>query len=242
MEAAVDGLERFVRANGDTGKAELVAAVPKRVLSMDVDEDDKYSYCGPAVRDGALFVVFRPDRFYVNLDEGIDPDKLVEALSAASKAGVSPTTKMSIAKHYEPKAEALRAAVAAAVNVPDLKIVPNFEANAAKMKAAKEAGVSVRADWEQALPRATVDYFDDLARMLKSHKFPSDDLLQEAFADVVSEKEVVLRAVDELKQPRSKCESSFEDGRLYISFTPKSFWANVSEAGSMIVDRLNEVA
>lgn len=245
MTGAITGLESFVSSHGDQGKAELRAAVPKHVLSMDVDEADKYSYCGPLVKDGVLYVVFRSDRFFVNLDDGLDADNLLKALSdtpAASAGSLSPTTKMSIVKNYDSKAEKLRSAIAEAVAMPDLKLVPNFEHNYGKLKAAQAAGVSVRSDWEESLARATANYFEELASQLKYHKFEKDDLLQEAFADVVTEKEVVLRVVDELKQPSVKCESSFEDGRLYINFMPKSFWVNASQAGEMLVDRLNEVA
>ncbi|KLT41917.1 hypothetical protein CC85DRAFT_286008 [Cutaneotrichosporon oleaginosum] len=196
MEAAVYQLRRFVNEYGDTGKAEIHAAVPKRVLSMDVDEAEKYLYCGPLVKDGVLYIVFRSDRLYVNLDDGLDPIKLTRALSetpAASAATLSPTVKVSIAKNYDPKAEQLRVAVAEAVNVPDLKLVPNFEHNYGAMKAAQAAGVSVRSGWEDALARATADYFAELASQLKRHKIATDDILQEAFVDVVSKREVVLR-------------------------------------------------
>ncbi|BEI83705.1 hypothetical protein CcaverHIS002_0403090 [Cutaneotrichosporon cavernicola] len=245
MNGAVWGLKNFISNNKDNGKNELNTAAPKHILSFDMDEAGKYEYCGPMIKDGVLYVVFNPNNFFCNVDSGLEESKLLEVMSAspAAKAEVlSPTAKLSIAKRYDPKSEGLRKQIADALNMPDIKLVPNFEHNYTKLKAAQEAGVDIRKDWEEALARAAIDYFDELRFSLNSHKFPKDDLLQEAFAEVVTEKEIVLRAIDELKHGGKRSESCFENGRLYIDFTPKTFWVNAGGAGQMIVDRLNEVA
>lgn len=243
MEDAIFSLKDFLNRYGDQGKTELNAAVPKHVLSLDVDEADKYSYCGPLVKDGVLYVVFRSDRVWTNTTEGLEADKLIQALSeaGASAGGISAVARANIAMNYEPQVEDVRAAIGKSVGVPDIQLNPNFEQVFGELKAAEGAGVSIRTDWEEALAGATLDYFDTLSYSLRSHKFDADDLLQEAFAEVVDKNEVVIRVVKELKHG-SYTQATFEDGRLYIDFKPDTFWTNVQEAGDMLVDRLNEVA
>jgi len=190
-------------------------------MTIDVDEDNRFNYCGVDVHEGKLRLVFHPDKLGTNISQCLDRDVLAKALNDApppegSTATLSFAARSSIRQSYDPKIESVRARVAEILARPDIKFNPNFEENFAKLQAeSKVKKTGLRKDWETVLGSYTFLYFKGLASQLEWQKFPDDELLQEGFNDVADKGEVVLRIVDKLESG-SYNEAVIQDGVLYL--------------------------
>lgn len=118
-------------------------------------------------------------------------------------------------------AEELRKNVAATVAMPNLQLDPNFEQLWSTLLAEQAAGQNICDDWVVNLGAAAKSYFEELAHSFKSAGIADDDLLPQAFAEVVLEKNHPpgrRRSQEQSAPPRSisptdRCTSSSSPSR-----------------------------
>ncbi|EPE05230.1 hypothetical protein F503_03835 [Ophiostoma piceae UAMH 11346] len=238
VDSAIYHIGNFVERNGADSVAELNEVASKHVLTVDLDEAGTNSYCGCAVQDGQLVIMFNEKNLGVNVSDALQSDKLLKALNdaprdAATAPKLSFAARTSIAKDYEPKIEAVRVRIAKTLARDDLKLEPNFEANYAVLSA---AGVDAY-KYEENLGSFTLEYFEGVAYHLDSQKFGGDDMLQEGFNEAVEKGVIALRVVDSLKYA-SYCEVVVEDGTLFVQTTAEKYGVNINDAAEKIIDQL----
>ncbi|KAI0418231.1 hypothetical protein F5X98DRAFT_338432 [Xylaria grammica] len=239
FDGARRSLEEFVNYFGDDGVNELNSICHAHILTLDVDEEKRFSYCGNDVHEGQLRLLF--NNLGSNISNALDRDVLVKSLNSAPSPEGTPMSfkvRTDIRQNYDPKAEEIRARIAALVAKPDIKLNPNFEENFAKLLAESQAKkTELRQDWQDSLGNFTKFYFEGLASQLQSQKFEDDELLQEGFNDVVDKGEVVFRIVDKLEKGTYN-ECVIQDGVLYIQTTPQRYGSNIDNAAEKLVDLL----
>ncbi|KAI1188562.1 hypothetical protein F5B17DRAFT_262480 [Nemania serpens] len=239
---AVSRLEEFENKYGEDGVKELNTICPAHVLTLDVDEAKRFTYCGADVVDGKLRLLFAPDRLGTNISACLDRDVLLKALNdapAPEGAAMSYAARTGIRTEYDPKIEAVRARVAELVARPDIKLDPNFEANFDKLLAeSKVKKNGLNGDWQGQFGDWTLKYFEGLVSGLEWQKFEDDELLQEGFNEGVDKGEVVFRVVDALQQGSGYNECVIEGGVLYLQTTPKTWGSNISDVASKLLDKL----
>jgi hypothetical protein len=160
------------------------------------------------------------------------------ALNEASKASaanpLSYTVRHSIKTEWTTKVEELQKKLAEQTHNPDIKLEPNWEANAAALKGEKDA----RDDWEQNLGDFTRRYFEALEYYMKYNKFSEDDLLYEGFGEAATKGEVQFKIVDKLTGDSSYNEVVIEDGVCVLRTTAKQYGTNIDQVAQKIVDIL----
>lgn len=235
-------LKQFVSNSGDIARDALNRVAHKHVITMTVDEDCQYSYCGPEIHDGRLVIAIKAGALWTNVDDSVAPDAMMKAIdqaeSSSSSAPVLSTVAQSgIANDFQPQIDEIQNTIRDILQIPDLKLNPNFEALATALSASSDA----TEDWQQRMGLLAREYFDAIPSNLRSEKFDSDDMLREAFAEVVTKNEIALRIVDELTTGRSTyAEGIVEDGVLYLQFTPARFGTNVGDASMSLVDVISD--
>ncbi|KAI1478536.1 hypothetical protein F4774DRAFT_385191 [Daldinia eschscholtzii] len=244
INGAIYRLEEFKDYAGEDGLKELNTICNAHVLTIDLDDANRFPYCGADVHEGKLRILFAPGRLGTNIDSALDREVLLKALNEApapaseNAPALSFAARSSISKDYEPKAEQIRAQIADILTKPDIKLSPNFEDTFAKLqKACEENKADFRSDWEGLLGEFTRLYWEGLANQLKYQKFNEDELLREGFHEAVEKGEIAFRIVDTLKYS-SYCECEVEGGVLYIQCTAKTWGANIDDAAQGLVDRL----
>ncbi|KAI0409299.1 hypothetical protein F4802DRAFT_243833 [Xylaria palmicola] len=238
---ATSRLEDFEGTYGEDGVNELNTICHAHVITLDVDEEKRFTYCGADVKDGQLRLLFAPDNLGCNISSCLDSSVLAKALNDAPAPADTPLSyvaRTSIRKSYDPKVEGVRARVGALVAKPDIALNPNFDANFAKLLEEGRAKKSaLRDDWQENFGSWTLLYFEGLVTQLEWQKFEDDDLLQEGFQEVIEKGEVVFRVVDKLVKG-SYNEAVIEDGVLYLQTTPKTWGSNMTDAAAKLVDML----
>lgn len=252
VDGAVYQLGYFPSRHGAASLAELNDIAHAHVLTMDVDEAGTNSYCGCAVQEGGrLAILFNEKNFGVNVNDALEPDKLLQALNNAPSSGgsdgavkLSFAARTSVRTEYDPQIGAIRERIAKLLQREDVQLVPNFEETFAKLagdlKAASGSGnkSSVDADnYERQLGMFVRDYFDGVAYHLDSQKFGSDDMLQEGFNEAVEKGVIAFRIVDKLAYG-SYCEVVVEDGTLYVQTTLARYGVNTNDAAEKLIDQL----
>ncbi|WOO78279.1 uncharacterized protein LOC62_02G001829 [Vanrija pseudolonga] len=247
FDGVASSLQYFLRDYPE-GADELNRLVPSHQLALDVDHDNVYSYCGPLIKDGKLYIVFKEDRLWVNASDALDKDKLLEQLGKADAADagpgavrLSPAAKAAIGKDYTEAAANLQEEARTLLKNDKLVLNPNFEAVYAALEPVKKDK-----DPDNRLGNLSKVYFEEFVSALKYNKFDSDDLLQEAWEEVVTSNEVVLRIVDELTSDRkhgdSYAEAAVENGVLYLQTTPQRWGTNCGSTVSKLVDVISDAA
>jgi hypothetical protein len=117
-----------------------------------------------------------------------------------------------IREDYDPKIEDLRAAIAALVGMPDLKLNGNFEHNAEELA---KLGEKAEYQWDKKIGQTTLSYFEGVQQAIETQGFKGDDMLQEGFQEGISNGEICLRIVHKLKKGTYN-EIVIEDGVLYV--------------------------
>jgi hypothetical protein len=165
------------------------------VLTMDLNEDETFSYCGPKfLPGGKLAIVFRADRLGVNISDAFYRENLEKAISLVpTEEALGFYARKNISDEWEPQVESLQSQLKGILN-RDITIVPNFEDVYNKLKSTKESS-----DFEQNIGLFVQLYFKALINELKSQKFDSDDMLQEALNEALDKGEVHFRVVDRIK-------------------------------------------
>ncbi|TPX18166.1 uncharacterized protein E0L32_002675 [Thyridium curvatum] len=244
VEGAIFQLKYFKQYQGDAGVAEVNGICSAHVLQMDLDEHEKYSYCGAEVRDRKLVILFREGCLGTNVDQALEPSaSLSRALNEAEPAEGS-TTKMSylarqgVREEYDPKIDEVRAKIAKLLQREDIKLDPGFEAVCARLEAeSKRPGTDLRDDWQRSLGNIAHSYFDGAAYTLEYLKFGEDDMMREALNEELAKGVVALRVVDEL-QNGSYCDCVVEDGTLYLQAKPTTWGVNTGQACEKLADLL----
>lgn len=182
---------------------------------MTVDPNDKpiFSYCGPFIDDGKLFLYFSPS--YLGSNISYIAANLDQALSKAPQPEGAPSlsyiARHSIKTDYEPKVGDLLAKAQKYLSNDGFKFEPDFEAVGAKLKNNKDT----RDDWEGNLGSFTLSYLESFVSYLEYNKFEGDELLQEGLAEGVPKGEIHMRVVDKLAKG-SYNEILIDDGALYL--------------------------
>jgi hypothetical protein len=225
MDSAIDRLKDFETKYGDEGKAELNGIAYAHVITIDIDEEKKFSYCGCDIFDGKIRILFKEGNMGVNISYALDQDVLMTALNSAPPAAdagatMSYTARTAIRQDYDPKIDENRKKIADMLEKPDFKLNPNFEANFNALKAAAGKKKSeVRDDWEKNIGYLSLSYFEGLVSQMDYQKFGDDEMMREGFNEAVESGEVVLRIVDKLSKG-SYNEVLIENGILYIQVRP----------------------
>ena len=243
VDGAIDQIKYYESQYGEEGIKELNAIASAHVLTMDVDESGKFSYCGGIIRDGKLVIVFNEKSLGTNISYALETKVLLDALNNApapegSDSKLSFAARTSIRQEWEPKAEELRKQVADVLQNPDIKFSPNFEGQFEVLAAErKRKGTSLSEDWERSIGQYTFYYYESVLSYLKYGKFDEDDMLQEGFKEVVNKNDIAFRIVDKLEYD-SYGEVVVKDGVLYIQCLPTTWGTNTSYAAQKILDQL----
>lgn len=162
------------------------------------------------------------------------------AASGSGGAALDFDAKQSIKRDYEPAIGKVQARIAAAIDAPVVTLVPNFEANFAKISAhaaSDKKSTMFPREWQRQMGKETVRYFDLFAEKLEDLGFTKDDMLQEGFKDAVEKNEIALRVVDKLvKGTYNEC--VFEGGVCYMQTTPEYWTTNMRDTASDILNLL----
>jgi hypothetical protein len=215
MEPFCSNLESFINTYGDDGKAELNSFCSKHQVEFAPQETTTFTYGGLEIKDGVLRLVFAEKKLAVNVSDV--SREFQEALKTASKSSGSGsafniTARQSVRESYDPEIGALQKSIGELVGVPDIKLTPNFESNAAVMAEARD---KARSDWDRTLGGATLAYFDGLKYRIQYAGFGGDDMLQEGFQEGVSKNEISFRIVKKLVKGTYH-EILIEDGVLVM--------------------------
>jgi hypothetical protein len=213
MDGFMYNLKRFTDTFGDDGKSELNTVCSRHQLVIAPQDTTKFTYGGLNIKDGVLRLVFQEDNLGTNVsDVSTEIAKaLKDAPPAPGASAFNIVARNSVRDKYDPKIEEVRSAIATLVNMPSLKLNPNFDHNSSML--AKTA--SDHETWDNQIGAATLDYFSSVESVLKREGFAGDDMLQEGFQDVVSKGEICFRIVDKLNKGTYN-EVHVEDGVLYI--------------------------
>lgn len=252
FESAISRLDNFIgyEGHGTEGVTEINKSCPAHILCMEPDVAKKNSYCGVDIKEGKLRILFTEGNLGTNINDALS--KLGEALNEASSAdSMSYIARNSIKQEWDSKVEELQKGIAEQLHNPNVKLTPNWEANFAAMKNAKDVGYS---EWQSRFGDFTNRYFEALRWSLQSKGFKDDDMLYEGFGEGVPKGEIVFRIVEKL-QKGSYNEILLEDGVLVMQVsslaslfglttltsdqtTPKSWGTNVDDIASRIIDIL----
>jgi hypothetical protein len=198
------------------------------VLTMDLDEDETFSYCGPKfLPDGKLAIVFRADRLGVNISDAFYRENLEKAINTVpTEQALSFYARENINNEWEPQVESVQSQLKDILS-RDITVVPNFEDVYNKLKSTKESS-----DFEQNIGLFVHLYFKALINELKSQKFDSDEMLQEALNEAVDKGEVHFRVVDSIKGDYG--EVVIDGGILYLQVN----YAIVSKFSTDLTNKL----
>ncbi|KAK0763752.1 hypothetical protein N5P37_003137 [Trichoderma harzianum] len=241
----VDGvlyqLDRYIGKHGEEGKTELNTIASARTISMDLDEDKKFSYCGCKISPaGQLVILFREGYLGTNTDYACSLENLEGALNEAPSAAVTGHRPMSfvaraaIRSDWDTEVESIKSKLSKILK-KDIAVVPQFEQVFDKLSAAKDAPDV----WERNLGMYLKMYYEGLINYLEYQKFGEDDMLYEAFNEGVDKATVVFRIVDkgELKHSTYN-ECVIEDGTLILQTIPEYFGTNVNDIANRLMDLL----
>jgi hypothetical protein len=240
FNAALSGLEYGIDRNGDEYRNELNSVASTHILALDIDLENRVSYCGPAIIESKLVMLVGPTRLGTNVDSVLDSDAVLEAVqkneAATAATGISFNGRNSIRADWEPFAPEVTKSLSKILQV-EIAVNPNFDAVSSAMQTAAAKDSEIRSDWDHNLGSFMRDYFSGLESQLKSSDFHEDELLREGFTEAVSKNEVAFRIVEELKHS-SYCEVVVEDGTLYLQTTAQRFGTNTGDIAEGLVDRL----
>lgn len=232
MDALVYNLKRFVDTFGEDGKGEMNSVCSKHQIIFAPQDTTKFSYGGFEVKDGALRLVFAENKLGTNVsDVSAEFAKaLKDAPAAPGASAFNIDARNSVREKYDPNVEEVRSSIAALVNVPNLKLNPNFEHNANML--AKTPNQN--SGWDKQIGAATLAYFSGVEGQIKRAGFKDDDMLQEGFQEAIDKGEICFRIVDKLTKG-SYNEVIIENGVLYVQvsysfpmlplyFQPRTGW------------------
>ncbi len=242
IEGAIGRIQDFLTKYGDDGKAELNKQASSHIITIAPTSNPDIEYTGCDISDRQLRLLFSKGNLGVNIDRAAE--ELASAINdaevgmdGAGTAMVDFHARSSIKANYEPNILHLREEIQKTLALPVLELVPNFEANFAKLAEYKPENYDFPRDWRESFGRHCLQYFEGFADNVKELGFGSDGLLQEGFGEAVERNEIALRVVDKLvKGEYNEC--VVEKGVLYIQTTPRDWMANVADVGRDLIDLL----
>ncbi|OCK84638.1 hypothetical protein K432DRAFT_344745 [Lepidopterella palustris CBS 459.81] len=235
VNGAIENIESFLKIYGDIGKDEINAACSAHTLTLAMDESGKIVYSGCDISDGKLRMLFHHENLAANTYRVLE--NLEDALSAVNtRPGLCFLARHSIAEDWDANVEDLQNRIATQLANDTIVLTPNFEEVYAAIKAANIVQPNDR-KWEKHIGSDVIEYFEGFLSSLEDHKFGSDEMLQEGFAEVVTKNEIKFRIVKKLVS-RTWNESVIEDGVFYMQTVPEYFPGNVREIADNIVDLL----
>jgi hypothetical protein len=216
-------LDRFIGRHGDEGKNELNTIASARTITMDLDQDEKFSYCGCEISpNGSLVILFREGYLGTNIDYACSLENMESALNVAPGAASNSHRPMSfiaraaIRSDWDTEVEAIKKKLNKILD-KDIAVEPRFEQVFDKLNAAKDAPDI----WQRNLGLYLKLYYEGLLSYLEYQKFGEDDMLREGFNDGIDKATVAFRIVDkgELKHSTYN-ECVIEDGTLILQVSP----------------------
>ncbi len=242
IECAIGRIQDFITKYGDDGKAELNKQASSHTITIAPTSNPDIEYTGCDISDGQLRLLFSKGNLGVNIDRAAEDlagaiNDAELGMHGAEAATVDFHARSSIKADYEPNILQLREEIQRILALPVLEIVPNFEANFAKLAEYKPENYDFPRDWRERFGRHCLQYFEGFADNVKELGFGSDGLLQEGFGEAVERNEIALRVVDKLVKGEYN-EYVVENGVLYIQTTPRDWMANVANVGRNLIDLL----
>ncbi|KAL7930372.1 hypothetical protein V8C35DRAFT_283533 [Trichoderma chlorosporum] len=243
VAAYIDGvlyqLDRYISKHGEEGKMELNTIASARTISMDLDQDKKFSYCGCEISSaGQLVILFREGCLGTNIDYACSLENLEVALNEASSAAVNSRRPMSfvaraaIRSDWDTEVEAIKTKLKNILK-KDIAVEPQFEQAFDKLSVAKDAPDV----WERNLGLYLRMYYEGLVSYLEYQKFGDDDMLYEAFNESIDKATVAFRIVDKGQLKHSTYnECVIEDGTLILQTTPEFFGTNIDQVANKLMD------
>lgn len=217
--------------------SEINTLAPAHVLTLDLDETDSVYYCGAAVKEGKLTMLFNAKNLGVNISDALSRENLEKALNEAEQPEDNKLNYMarrSIREDWDPQAEALTKSARELLKNENLNFRPDFDTLFATLQANKAK--LDRDDWDQNLGGWVHSYFEGVVSQLKWQQFGEDDMLQEGFAEAVPNNEIAFRIVDKTEKSYNEC--VIEDGTVYVQTTISNWGVNISDAAQGFVDIL----
>ena len=129
---------------------------------------------------------------------------------------------MSVKLQYDTQIDKVREDIAKILNLPDIKLTPNFAANAIELEKGKADS------WKEDLGSELIRIWTDMGEQLKDLKFHEDDMLQEGFAEGVPEKEIIVKVVEKSEKGGYN-DLILRDGKMFIEYTP-GYWRTSSRS------------
>lgn len=125
--------------------------------------------------------------------------KLEETVTAAAQPDGAPSlsyaARHSAKTEYTEKIDPYLEKARKALENPDFKFEPDFEAVGAKLKSTKGAAEN----WESNIGGSALNYFSSFVDYLGYEKFGEDDMLREGLAEAAPKGVIRLRIVDKLQ-------------------------------------------
>ncbi|KAL6691755.1 hypothetical protein J3F84DRAFT_352048 [Trichoderma pleuroticola] len=243
IEGVLYQLDRFIGTHGEEGKTELNTIASARTISMDLDEDQKFSYCGCKISPaGQLVILFREGYLGTNIDDACSPEHLEGALNEAPSAAVTTgshqpmsfVARAAIRSHWDTEVESIKKKLSEILK-KDIAVVPQFDQAFDKLSAAKDAPNG----WEQNLGLYLKMYYEGLVHYLENQKFGEDDMLYEAFNEAIDKATIVFRIVDKGELEHSTYnECVIEDGTLILQTVCEYFGTNVNDIANNLMKLL----
>ncbi|KAJ7073605.1 hypothetical protein C8F01DRAFT_1241900 [Mycena amicta] len=248
MEGVITGIQWFVDTYGATGAAELNTLASAHTIFIGVGAPEKIvRSCdsGTSLNNGALTILFHPERFGSNPHWALNEVPLFAAVNAVSVAGgdekdMTFLARLGISKRYAEKADPAKEKFRQLLG-KDITFDPNFTAVFVVLLADAQANpsgtVGSISEWELQFGAYTASYFEGMAFQLESLGFSGDEMLKEGFNDAVGSGVVKFRIVERLKRHKD-CEVEIEDGVLYLQTTVDKWGWNPHSIGWDIADLL----
>ncbi|KAG6810708.1 hypothetical protein H0H92_010671 [Tricholoma furcatifolium] len=231
VEGFIGALKWYLEKFGEEGKGHFTDAVTKSELSINVNElGDAAPTITADIKDGVYRILFHHTRLGSNQDD--QRDGLLKAVESVPRAGFSIVAKNSIGKDYNDEIDDVTAEISKILNLPDVILDPNFEANYEALGAVKKD-----TDWHASFGKATFQYFNGLKSQLEQQGFKGDEMLQEGLGEVLTTKTIQVRVVEKTKN-NATLETALENGTVYIQMKADKWWYNVDDAGKGLVDLL----
>jgi hypothetical protein len=226
-------LESYLKTHGEEGKKYFNEAVSHSKISLAVEPSGEKSSTTAKVIDGSFVILFPHDSF--GSWQRINDDDFLKAVDEVPRAdnALPLIVKNGIKNDYDSEIDKVREEIAAILNIPDIILQPNFDANYAFLKKQEKMSWG----WDSGLGKATIDYLKGCQNQLVSQGFKGDDMLQEGIQEVLTTKTIEVCAVDKLEKKQTN-EAILKDGKLYLRALPGDWGSWCSYVGEGILEQL----
>ncbi|KEY65341.1 hypothetical protein S7711_01852 [Stachybotrys chartarum IBT 7711] len=238
FESGISQLKYFVERHGDNGKTELNTIASAHVITIDYDDEKRFTYNGCAISpDGKLVILFEENNLAVNIYDALSTENVQKALNSAPTADASALSfvaRSGISADYEAEIGPIQEKINKLLG-KEITLEPGFDDLYAQLKAAASSDFPWQ---ERNIGNFVHKYFNALADALEYQKFGEDEMLQEGFNEGVESGKVAFRLVDKSKLKASYNESVVEDGVLYMQTVPEYFGTNIDSIAANLIDLL----